>query len=411
MPSVGFEGALGQQAMAEQIRQRLIDELNKTKTLHGMSVEDQRLALEKQRMEQETADRALLRSQQGAVFNEKIAEGTATNLGAGPTIISPELAKRFQNTTLAPLVKADASLPSAQISAGGTAPSSISSMTGAGAPAGDGTATPPAITQQPPRLTGQLRFMGTPAANAAEQQKVLRGQLLADPSLTPQQRLEMQAESAGLKAPSREPKAPIDPTKTHEANRLFDAAHPLPKDTSTSDANRLDRSYQFNSGQLEKTRTPIALKLDRLAGLNDALTQATPASDALVAPEILSISAGGQGSGLRMNEAEIARIVGGRSVWENLKASLQKLSTDPAHANSLTPDQRTQIRQIADAVQGRARRKLEAIRKAEQGLVDAEDVQGHRQVLRTLQGQLDAIDGGGATGGSTAEDLIKKYGG
>jgi hypothetical protein len=60
----------------------------------------------------------------------------------------------------------------------------------------------------------------------------------------------------------------------------------------------------------------------RFGRLRDTLNQKSPQADALVAPELLTVIAGGQGSGLRMNEAEIARSVGGRSHLEDLKAAL-----------------------------------------------------------------------------------------
>jgi hypothetical protein len=97
---------------------------------HGMSVEDQRLALEKQRIEQDAADRALLRQQQGQAFNESLAEKTAGNL-TPQSIVSPELAQRFTNTSLAPLISADKTLPS-------TSMATAAPMVGAETPCAEG---------------------------------------------------------------------------------------------------------------------------------------------------------------------------------------------------------------------------------------------------------------------------------
>ena len=46
--------------------------------------------------------------------------------------------------------------------------------------------------------------------------------------------------------------------------------------------------------------------------------------------------AGGQGNGLRMNEAEISRIVGGRTNWESFKAKLGAWQS-PRKLQSLLP--------------------------------------------------------------------------
>ncbi len=99
---------------------------------------------------------------------------------------------------------------------------------------------------------------------------------------------------------------------------------PKPEGNPLGEANRLDRSYQFNSTQLDKLAKPIEDQASRLERLQTTINQQTPQADALLAPELLTVMAGGQGSGLRMNEAEIPRVVGGRSNFESLKAALNK---------------------------------------------------------------------------------------
>lgn len=158
-----------------------------------------------------------------------------------------------------------------------------------------------------------------------------------------------------------------------------------------SDA-RLDRSYQQANSQLEKLRKPVSDQSERLARLNDSIEQGTPQADALVAPELLTAMAGGAGSGLRMNEAEIARIVGGRSQWQTLQATLQQWSTDPKKANSITPEQRRQIRALVGAVKKRVDSKLSTLDDAAQGLIDAPDVDTHRRLLGDVAKKLTAAN-------------------
>ena len=166
---------------------------------------------------------------------------------------------------------------------------------------------------------------------------------------------------------------------------------------------RLDRSYQFQSTQLEKLETPIRGVEQRLTTLASNIQQKNPQADSLIAPELLSITTGGQGTGLRMNEAEIARIVGGRSHWEDLKAMMLKWQSNP-QAVSITDDQRGQIRNIVDAMNGRIREELNLLDGANEDLLDADNVQDQRRVIVNLQKKFDAFmtESGEETGGGGA---------
>lgn len=157
---------------------------------------------------------------------------------------------------------------------------------------------------------------------------------------------------------------------------------------------RSDKSYDKNVTRLEKLSSPVQQTQARLGRLMDTLKQRSPAADAFVGPEMLTIMAGGQGSGLRMSEAEIARIVGGRSAWESLKASLNKFNTDPEHANSITDDQRAQMQKLADALQDKLVQKTAIIDKAHDDLLDTDDPKEHRRILVEAQAKLSDIDAG-----------------
>ena len=163
---------------------------------------------------------------------------------------------------------------------------------------------------------------------------------------------------------------------------------------------RLDRSYQFNQGRLDKMRTPVDQLATRFSRLQDTLAQGSPQSDALVAPELLSVMSGGAGSGLRMNESEISRIVGGRSKWQDLQAAAQKWSTNPATANSITADQRTQIHALVSAVGAKVAAKQQILSDSENQLQGATDVNSHRRILADTTNKLGAIDGGNSSGGA-----------
>src|SRR5262249_52951894 len=136
--------------------------------------------------------------------------------------------------------------------------------------------------------------------------------------------------------------------------------------------------------------------------LQETLAQGTPQADALVAPELLTIMAGGAGSGLRMNEAEISRIVGGRSNWQSLQAAVNKWSLDPSAANSITPAQRQQIHSLVEAVATKLQAKQTVLNMARQSLIGAPNVAAHRQIVADTQSQFSSIDTGTGTSGPPA---------
>jgi hypothetical protein len=166
-----------------------------------------------------------------------------------------------------------------------------------------------------------------------------------------------------------------------------------PKDTTGKDAARTDRSYQFNVKELDEERKPLEATMSKISAATSNIDLKSPQADALLAPQILSLSAGGAGSGLRMNEAEISRILGGRTVWETLKASANKWSTDPNHPQ-IPEAQRGQMVQILQAAAQKGTLKSSIISWADGALVNTDDVKEHRQIVATARQMLNAVDEG-----------------
>jgi len=154
---------------------------------------------------------------------------------------------------------------------------------------------------------------------------------------------------------------------------------------------RMDKSFQYNNTQLQNLLKPIVDQAARLDRLETTLAQNTRQADALVAPELLSVMAGGQGSGLRMNEAEISRIVGGRTVWENLKSKVSAYSTNPSEP-SLTTAQRAQIQSLIGEVRKRSADRLAMINDANASLLGATSPDEHRRIIGDVRQQLAAAD-------------------
>lgn len=165
---------------------------------------------------------------------------------------------------------------------------------------------------------------------------------------------------------------------------------------------RRTQSYDASVKELDALHKPIADRADRLSRLQDSLNQRTPQADALLAPELLTAMAGGQGSGVRMSEAEMARIVGGRSNWETLKATLNKWSLDPSKALSVTDAQRDQMRALVKALGERTQQQLTYLNEARRSLVDAPDANAHRKIMADTQQRLDSLlNPTGAPAGTT----------
>lgn len=264
--------------------------------------------------------------------------------------------------------------------------------------------------------------IGTPKPakeQTPEEQAISLQQVIDSPTSTPEQKAEAQRNIAALQKGVAAFRPPVTPKGEDEQaisdrlaarnlpdnpqNRdsvrmqirkeLAEANRP-PKDTGARDTARADASYKYNSGVLDKMQNPIDQISGRFGRLEDTLAQKSPQADALVAPELLSIMAGGQGSGIRMNEAEIARIVGGRSQWESLKAAMQKWNTDPNAARSITPDQDKQIRDLINTVGQKLAAKRQVLDEARNSLLDTDDVKEQRRITADARGKLDAIDSG-----------------
>lgn len=168
---------------------------------------------------------------------------------------------------------------------------------------------------------------------------------------------------------------------------------------------RLDKSYQFTTGQLNTVRKPIDDALDRVNRLRMSIAEKSPQADALIAPELLTAMAGGQGSGLRMNEAEISRIVGGRTHWESIKAAVNKWKLDPSKGLSINDEQRREISSLIDKRYELLQKKANILDNAQQQLIDTQDVTSHRKILADTRKALSGVDQETTTSGSKGDPL------
>lgn len=173
----------------------------------------------------------------------------------------------------------------------------------------------------------------------------------------------------------------------------------------------VDKAYNASKVRLDALRKPLDDTAARMSRLVDTVNQGTPQADALIAPELMTVMAGGMGSGLRLNEAEISRVIGGRSNLESLKAALNKWQTDPSKALSVTPAQREQIRALISDVGQKADAKIQAIQQADADLLDAKSVSDQRRIIVDIQKKVEDLSGpagGSGSGSGTVDPRVAK---
>jgi hypothetical protein len=153
------------------------------------------------------------------------------------------------------------------------------------------------------------------------------------------------------------------------------------KDTSSADMRRSDLSYRFSEGQIAKLATPLEDQARRASNLTETLRLGNAVADAAALPELITVIAGGQGSGVRITDAELNRVAHGRSTWDDMKAIYQKWTT----GQTLTPTQRAQMQELSDFVTKRIQGRLTALHIAQDQLSQSDDVNEHRRILAGVQ--------------------------
>jgi len=188
--------------------------------------------------------------------------------------------------------------------------------------------------------------------------------------------------------------------KVRQANSLIGqgtAQQRIVVETGNQANQRSDRSYVASTREIDRARQPVDTIAGRLSNLETSLAQGNMLTDSMLGPEILSIMAGGQGSGLRMTDAEINRVVGGRSAWDDLRARFQRWSTDP-NARAIPPNEQRQVRSLVDAMQAKVQKKLAAFQQADDALDQSTDPEDHKKIVSGLKRELEQIDGGASAG-------------
>lgn len=153
--------------------------------------------------------------------------------------------------------------------------------------------------------------------------------------------------------------------------------------------------YDNYSKQIDKVSAPMDTMAGRADRLLTNLNMKTKQADSFIAPEILTIVAGGAGSGLRMTEAEIARVIGGRSVWDGLKAQMNQVVQD---GGTFDDNQRAQLTQVAQYIQTKSAAQNFIVNQARQHMLDAQDDDKQvRGIYSHMQQTLSSLEQHGIT--------------
>jgi len=147
-------------------------------------------------------------------------------------------------------------------------------------------------------------------------------------------------------------------------------------------------TYNQISSRIEAIAKPIEERRANLQKIVDTLNTKNAVADSLVAPELLTAMAGGAGSGIRINEAEIKRVLGARSTLDDVRAMLMKVQS----GETVTENVRNQINQLVGLVKGKIDRKVEVINKYRQALAKSDSIESHRQLFADMNEQLGGID-------------------
>lgn len=142
-----------------------------------------------------------------------------------------------------------------------------------------------------------------------------------------------------------------------------DTVHVLPRkpDSSARDASHELAQQRINEQARARAYTsfdsmakPVQEDLRNVAKMSTALDQNSNIADSTIAEQVLKMTAGGSGSGLRLTQPLIDQILhGSRSKWDDLSQKLKGWSGDPKDL-VLTPDQKASIRLLGAAIKTRA---------------------------------------------------------
>lgn len=139
---------------------------------------------------------------------------------------------------------------------------------------------------------------------------------------------------------------------------------------------------------------PVEDRMARTSRLEEALNQGGGIGHSVAIPEFLTVMAGGTGSGLRINEAELHRIADlSRTAWEDLKTKLTRFSTNPNEPDLiLSPVQVQQMRMMTQAIGQKDRWKMDLANTTRDAVSNSTNGLDHRKLINAMNREFVNID-------------------
>jgi hypothetical protein len=274
--------------------------------------------------------------------------------------------------------------------------------------------------------TGAVRFAGSPAQAAVESQKQ-RAQAFIDslPDGDPRKdelKAAFEAEAAGLKVPpgffakqvsdttaavfrQNAVKGTVErltPTGwTTWQGDVPKGAHfmtePQPKDTSANDtakANQVQQVREHAYTEFNKFAEPVEEQIRNINKLTSSLDLNSNMAESTIAEQVIKITAGGAGSGIRITLPEIEQVLKKtRTKWQDLEIAVRKWSLAPAADQSkaslfYTDEQKQALRDLARLYRTKATEAHKKIVDYRGQINEADDVRTINRIRTRAQEDL-----------------------
>lgn len=339
----------------------------------------------------------------------------------------PEMVQQAQELGMAgifrqqaPAMSTDSMQPPAALTVSGTGPE-------AGSSTDEAAPVPGAMTP------GPLVYPGSPKERADDDLRQRREAFIAKlpDDLRQEAQLAFEAESLGLKTPTgllskgsgaaTKHRVVFDPKNggryldgiTHkpitDETDLENAQVDRLSDPATSNGvaeQRLQTTREHAYTEFKDASKPLLDRIDRADKLEASLNQHTDLADSTIAEQLVTLTAGGAGSGIRISQPMIDQVLNkSRTRWQDLEQSLKRWSVAPEDKKGnlglfFTDDQRKAITDLGRAYRAEALKARKKILDYRRKIDDANDISTINH-LRT-QAQQDLFDPGDSTDSDAA---------
>jgi hypothetical protein len=184
-----------------------------------------------------------------------------------------------------------------------------------------------------------------------------------------------------------------------------------PKDHTASDNANKDRDQRTLLGiqehaytELNKRAAPIEEQINNLNKLDTSLAQNSNIADSTIAEQVIKITAGGTGSGVRITQPEIDQVLKRtRTKWADLEVAFNKWGGDPNAPLILNTDQKQGLRELMKAIRLKANNLHKKIITARHEIDDAKTPDEVKAARTRSEEALYA--GGSDSGGAGGKDI------